>query len=455
MKTAGNAIEELAAFVAGADLERLPEPVRRHAPWVFLDVVGAALAGSSAPEAGSLAASQLSTGEGAVATVLRRGLPQAPLLTAAWLNGTSAVWLELDPAHRHHRTHAPAHVMPAALAEAQRIGASGAEMLTAFVAGCETAYRMGAAITPRPETNAHGTWGIVGAAAAVARLRRLDPPATARALCLAAHLPLAASFRASIAGATVRHAYVGLAAQLATQAVAMAQAGFEPLEDAAAEVFGKLLGTAFDASALVAGLGSDFEFMRDFAKLHACCHHLYPAPDAMDDILAAGPLPSPDIDRVIVDTYTVASRLSEPVPRNELAARFSIPFGIASRVLRGGPLGPDAFRPPALADTAVLALAARVQVREDAQLKLLFPAERPARVEIRLRDGTSRNAERRSTRGDYLDPLSPQRRIAKFDALVHPILGLREAARLRETLLSLETVADTAFLFDLDPVAAA
>ena len=441
------AVDRLAQFGATVRPGEAAPAVLAHAPWVLLDVMGATLAGSEAAEATALA-SGLGAGSsaGCTATVLRRGLPCGEPMMAAWLNGTAAVWLELDPGHRHCRTHAPAHVLPAALAEAQRLGATGADLLDAFIVGCETAYRMGGATTPRPEVNAHGTWGMVGAAAAVARLRRLAPATFGHALRLASQLPLATAFRASVAGVTVRHAYVGLSAQLATQAVWLAEAGVVALDDAPGEIYGKILGTAFSPDALCRGLGSDWEFVRDFAKLHACCHHLYPAIDAAADLLAVHPLLPAQIETIVVQTYTVAARLSSTEPRNELAARFSIPYALAAWVLWGD-LGPGAFAPPSLANAELLALAARVRVEEDAELALTFPAQRPARVVFHLRDGSVLSAERQSPRGDYLDPLSQQARVAKFDRLAGAALPEASAHTLRKRVLAIAECSNVRQLF--------
>lgn len=442
------AVDRLAEFGATVRPGEVAPAVMAHARWVLLDVMGAALAGSEASEATALAR-EIGAGseDGGAATVLRRGLQRVDPLMAAWLNGMSAVWLELDPGHRHCRTHAPAHVLPAALAQAQRQGASGAALLDAFIIGCEIAYRMGGAITPRPEVNAHGTWGMVGAAAAVARLRGLQPAAFAHALRMASQLPLATAFRSSVAGVTVRHAYVGLSAQLATQAVWLAEAGFAALDDAPCEVFGKILGTAFSPDALIRGLGTDWEFVRDFAKLHACCHHLYPAIDAAADIVAAHSLQAGQIEQIVVRTYTVASRLSSSTPRSELAARFSIPYALAAWVLWRD-LGPHAFAPPALSNPQLLALAARVQVVEDAVLARAFPVQRPARVEIHLFGGAVHVAERQSPRGDYLDPLTEEARIAKFDRLAGAALTEAGAHSLRERVLNISGCADVRRLFD-------
>jgi 2-methylcitrate dehydratase PrpD len=443
------ALDELARFAAEVRLDDFPPQVRAHAPWVLLDVIGAALAGSSAPEAGALADSVLARQPSGCATVLRRALPRTSAAEAAWLNGISAVWLELDPGHRHCRTHAPAHVMPAALAEAQFAGASGAELLASFVTGCEVAYRVGRAITPRAEVNAHGTWGILGATAAVARLRGVGPAVMSRALRLAAQLPIATAFRASIDGVTVRHAYVGAAALLASQAVSLAQAGFTALDDAADESFGRVLGTRFEPSALLDGLGSRYEFVHDFAKLHACCHHAYPAVDALAHILSGSAAPAQAIDAIHVDTYSVASRLRNPAPVNELAAKFSIPFVLAAYTLRRS-LDPEAFRNPMLEDPDLRALAARIEVREAPALTARFPRERCARVQVRFAGGEVLHSERHGTRGDYLDPLTPEERTGKFDSLAAAVLPAGALGSLRERLLHIEQVRNTAHLFAFD-----
>lgn len=443
------ALDTLASFAARVTLSAMPEALRAHAPWVLLDVVGAALAGGAQKETGALLASILARPSTGPATVLQRGFPRTTPQDAAWLNGISAVWLELDPGHRHFRTHAPAHVMPVALAEAQSVGASGAELLTAFIVGCEVACRVGGATTPRAEVNAHGTWGITGAAAAAARLRGLDEVGTTRALRIAAQLPIATSFQTSLQGATVRHGYVGATATLAMQAVSLAQAGFSALDDAASETFGRILGTAFDSRVLTQGLGENYEFMRDFAKLHACCHHLYPAVDALDDVLRAHPHEAGDVQRIMVDTYAVAARLCNPAPANELAARFSLPFGLAARVI-GGAIGPQAFRSPALDDPRVRALATRIEVRADPALSARFPRERPARVQVLFTDGTNASSERHATEGDYLHPLTHEQRLGKFDALAAEALPATTAHALRQRLLHIEQLRDCALLFDAE-----
>src|ERR1700693_3643256 len=82
----GQAIEELAHFVAGTPWETIPEAVREHAKLVLLDTVGVILAGSVQPEVAGVRARLTATG-GRGATVYAPGWPATDPRTAALLNG--------------------------------------------------------------------------------------------------------------------------------------------------------------------------------------------------------------------------------------------------------------------------------------------------------------------------------------------------------------------------------
>jgi hypothetical protein len=125
-------------------------------------------------------------------------------------NGLAGTMLELDEGNRFARGHPGIHVLPAALAEAERLGRSGAALLAALVVGYDVAARLGGGAPVRPGMHMHGVHGAVGAAAAVARLRELDAESTARALGVAAGLTLGTSWRTALGGATVRNAYAGV-----------------------------------------------------------------------------------------------------------------------------------------------------------------------------------------------------------------------------------------------------
>lgn len=79
-------------------------------------------------------------------------------------------------------------------------------------------------------------------------------------------------------------------------------------------------------------------------------------------------------------------------PRNMLAAKFSLPFSLATTVVNGA-ASISAFRDDARRDAVTLALAGRITVREDKALTEMLPGLRPARVKITLVDGRVLGAE--------------------------------------------------------------
>src|SRR6202035_864533 len=87
--------------------------------------------------------------------------------------------------------HPSAVLVPAILAQGEASGSSGAEMLTAYIAGYEVwAELLAREPTPLHRKGWHPTavLGPVAAAAACAKLRGLDAAATATAMAIAASM---------------------------------------------------------------------------------------------------------------------------------------------------------------------------------------------------------------------------------------------------------------------------
>jgi 2-methylcitrate dehydratase PrpD len=416
----------LAAFVADTPAEAVPGPVRAHAALVVADTVGAILGGSVEPEI-----ARLHRGAGRApgpATVLAPGWRRAEPWWAIVANGTAGTGLELDEGNRFARGHPAVHVWPAALAEAERLGASGPETLTAFVLGYDVAARLGGAGPVRPGMHMHGVHGTVGAAAAVARLRRLDAAGVAGALAVAAGLTLATSWRTALGGATVRNAYAGVGGASGWLAVDLAEAGVTGLPDMLTETFGRVSGDGLDAAVATEALGLRFEVLRNYFKQHACCRYNHPALDALEAILAREPVRADEVEGGLVATTALAATMSDPDPRGSLGAKFSIPYALAARLVLGTS-GPEAFRGPALSDPRLRALAGRVRVVEDPALSALVPARRPAVVTLRLRDGRRLEHRVDTPAGDVEQPYGVPELEAKFEALASPVLGPEGARR--------------------------
>ena len=102
--------------------------------------------------------------------------------------------------------------------------------------------------------------------------------------------------------------------------------------------------------------------------------------------MLGGSIEPEEIETIGVDTYVWAAQLDHPEPASMLAAKFSMPFSIATRIVNGN-TSLDSFRDKAREDIRTRALARRIVVNEDLALTARLPGERPARVTITLRDG--------------------------------------------------------------------
>lgn len=431
--------DTVARFVDETEFESLPDDVVAQAKLVFLDTVGVILAGSGSSEATALARLVTTNTTAGSSTLLRTGFPRSDSATAAFVNGTTAVFLEMDEGHRFFTTHAAVHILPAALAVSEETNASGRDLLTALVVGYDVAARTGGATRARPMVNGHGTWGAVGAAAAAAKLMKAGPKVIGRALGIGAHLALATSNRAPLEGATVRNAYVGLAGQAGVRAAQLAQSGFTPLPDASAEVFGRILGNNFDPSVVTDELGTRYEITRNFFKLYACCQWNHATLDALEDLLRNQPLSDAEIDSIQVSTFLPASNMNAPEPVNSLQAKFSIPYAVAARIVLGH-AGPDAFTPEAISDRRIIALARRVEVIADDAMTSGFPVQRSAAIRVQKRDGNKIESFCENARGDFLRPHSRASLVQKFRTLAGTVLADHSVDSLEHSIDDLESV---------------
>jgi 2-methylcitrate dehydratase PrpD len=412
----------LGAFAAGLRFDDLPRDVVDHACLVLLDTAAAICAGAVLPEMQALARWQAEQGGGAA-------------LQALTLASCGVVH-ELDEGFAPARGHPAIHTLPAAVAEAAARKASGKDLLTAIVAGYEVAARVGAAVKLRPGMHPHGTWGGLGAAAAVAHLRGCDAQTMTAALELAACMPIATSYQAVRDGSPVRHAWAGLANFTGSLAAALAAAPFPaPVTGAMASLSG-ILGTEFNTAAALEDLGSRWDILRGYFKVHACCRHGHATLDAIDRALA-GTRPGPaEITSVRVRTYADAVTAMTPtIPvTTTLAAKFSMPFMVALRLVRGA-TNPALFTPGIALDPELAEFAAKVELAEDPELTQRGRGRRGARVAIALADGRILTGEVEHSRGDPALPFGREDIVAKYRRLTAGPLGVTRSARL-ETLIN-------------------
>jgi 2-methylcitrate dehydratase PrpD len=324
----------LAAFISSLSYAHIPQTAASVARKGYTDCVGVLLAGAndSAPQI----LKAVLAPRGGAATLLF-GADRAPGPDAAWINGTAAHAYDFDDVAL--KGHPSAVLVPAILAEAQEIGASGKEMITAYAAGYETwadLVRRDAEQHQRKGWHPTGIFGAVAAAAACASLRKLGPLQCATALALGASQAggLIANF-----GTMTKPFHAGRAAHAGVLSARLAQSGYTASDDALEHAPGFLAavspGGSIDLDSPVEA-GVDWKLATiglDFKK-YPLCFAVHTFLDGMLDLATQHGLHPEDVERV--DTFIRrrhAIVLRYTLPRNALEAKFSMPFAIACALI--------------------------------------------------------------------------------------------------------------------------
>jgi 2-methylcitrate dehydratase PrpD len=445
-----------AAYATAASLADAPETVRERVPIVLLDTVGVCIRGSEADYVGRVADALAAAGRGPLAedgaTAFATG-ERRDVSAAATLNAAGGTTLELDEGNQRS-AHPGIHTVPPALAAGEHLGASGAELLDAVLAGYEVGARLGDVIRPmRSGLHPHGGWAAVSAAVAVGRLHGFDEATMADAIRNAVNPFVVGHWRAALEGATVRNFYTGLSCQHGIVAAALADSGvtgvYGAIEEcllpytAARDVTDELL-APFDT------FGEDYYLTSSYVKVHAACRYAHAPIEALEAVLAdareaagtgAGtgvddgvPFAPEDVASIEVRTFELGTMLDGTDPETVLSAKFSTPFALATR-LHTGRSDAEAFTPEQVADDAIRDLADRVSVvADDAFEARAADGEWGAEVTVTLVDGTSHSASVPDARGGT-NPFTREEILAKFEALVGTRLPKAATTDLRDRLL--------------------
>ncbi|MEM1430304.1 MAG: MmgE/PrpD family protein [Pseudomonadota bacterium] len=437
-----DALGSLASFAAETPSSAIPAETLGKTALILADSIGAIAGGAAEDDVRALTARHPGGGP---ALVIGTGETRPPGM-AALLNGTAGTTLEMDEGNQFAKGHPGMHTIPAALAAAPR-DIPGADLLAAICLGYDTGARVGIATALRPAMHPHGTWGTLCAAAAANRLRGADTGRMRHALSLASSLSLATSRRTMLDGGTVRNVFTGVAGQMGLLAADMVAAGYTGDRDGLAEVFGRVVSDSFDADALTDALGARWEVDRNYFKLHSCCRFNHAALDALAQLTDGGEIAPDQVARITVDTYALAAELDSAAPANVLAAKFSVPFAVATALVTGS-TGVASFTADRVTDPAIRALAARVTVREDAAMTARLPDHRPARVTVEMADGRVLTAATETNRGDWADPYSEDEIYGKYLSLATRVWADPAARQIWDLCLALPEAPSAAPLFD-------
>jgi 2-methylcitrate dehydratase PrpD len=435
-----NYLDHIVSYVCRTSFDDLPQNVVLRAKEVLVDSLSVIAAGAQEDVVKALKERIVDPKARQVASLIGLGMRTEPS-KAALINGTAGTFLELDEGNQFGRGHPGIHVIPAALAIAEDGRLSGRDLVTALVLGYEIGTRIGIACKIRMSMHPHGTWGTVGAAVAVAKLMGYGEAAMKEMINVSSSLGLATSRRTMLEGGTVRNVYSGVSNTMGILAHELVQSGFTGEADGLKTVYGSVVSDTFSPEVMTEDLGKRFEIARNYFKMHACCRYNHGTLDALEQILAQRPLKADEIEVVDVETYSLAAQLCDQNPQNMLAAKFSIPFAVATLIVHGR-TDVSCFNSEVVRNDAVQTLAKRVEVKEDPKLTAMMPARRPSKVKVTLKSGEKLEAEVTMNKGDFEDPYGPADLEKKYYSLADSVWGHAKAEQIRSQLMGVEKVKD-------------
>ena len=436
-------LDQISHFVVKTNFEDFDKNVIEQAKKVVYDTIGVIAAGAQQKEPKEMV-KKLAPFSGHPSSTLIGRKKKIDPLSAALINGTAGTWLEVDEGNQFARGHAGIHVVPAALAIGEKKGVSGEEFLTALVLGYEIACRIGIASKLRMTMHPHGSWGTIGGAVAVGKLMNLNVDQVKTLINIASSMTLATSRKTMLEGGTVRNLYAGVSGYMGILAYYLLMSGFTGEVDGIGSVYGGVVSDSFNPSAMVEELGSRYEITRNYFKQYACCRYNHSALDALYRIMSqqkGGKLDPKNIECIKVETYSLAAQLCGKAPENMLAAKFSVPFAIATTIIHGHS-GVESFLPDQVGRPEIKSLASRVEVEEKTEFTQMMPSRRPSCVTVRLKDGTTFTETVYISKGDIEDPYSTDELETKFLNLATPIYGKRKAKEILEQTKKTETFSN-------------
>ncbi len=430
----------LATQNAAWTFESIPADARVLVRHCLLDWIAVTVAGAQEPVAHMLAEDAREQGGFPQSTVVGHGFA-ASSRQAALINGAASHALDFDDVNMAFTGHPSVVLVPALLALAEARGASGAEFMTAFIAGYETLCRIGAAVSPGHYTlgfHSTGTIGTFGAAAACARLLQLDPDDTGAALGIAA--TQAAGLK-SMFGTMCKPLHAGKASADGMMAAQLAARGFTSRGDAveAFQGFAATHGPDFDPAAALRQPASGLYVRENLFKYHAACYGTHAAIEAARHLREQDGLQRDHVRRVTVRAAAISEGVCNiATPGTGLEAKFSLRHVVAMALAGVDTADMANFSDESTHDPVLGALRDRVHVELVRECTALTLAE----VIVETVDG--RIVRRRHDCGIPMADLGGQeaRLQAKFAGLARPLLDQESGDEVLELIGRLEELPD-------------
>ncbi|OGO44541.1 MAG: hypothetical protein A2Z05_01270 [Chloroflexi bacterium RBG_16_60_22] len=456
MKSSASPTRILADFIVNTVYGDLPASAINIARTSIIDGIGACLAGADSP-VGRIITDYIGEGERTPeATVIARGF-KTRAAEAALANGTMMHALDYDDCAETFLGHPTTVILPAVLALGESEGISGKEALLAYILGYDVGSRMGTGLGPAHyDVGWHGTAtvGTLAAAAAAARILRLDVPQTSMALGIAASL--AGGLRQNF-GTMTKPLHAGNAARNGVFAASLARQGFTADRHILESPFGyvKVFGgtAAADPGEVTGNLGAPFEIVANppIIKLYPSCRATAGCIDAILHLVKANNINAGDVAEVECRTSSHTPRvLIHSMPRTALEGKFSLQYCMAV-ALADKEVGLAQFTDQRVRDPEIREMFGRVKYVHPPEMGSGPADSMRGRVEVvlKLKNGADVSRLVEAARGDPENPLTVEELQTKFLDCAQLVFSPRDARQILDTIAALDTLDDISDLTGL------
>jgi len=418
----------------------LPTDARLLVRQCLLDWIAVTLPGAREPLTHMLAEEAREQGGMPHATVVGHGFATS-CRQAALVNGAASHALDYDDVNMSFTGHPSVVLVPALLALAEARGASGADFMTAFVAGYETLCRIGAAVSPGHYAqgfHATGTIGTFGAAAACARLLDLDADDTAVALGIAA---TEAAGLKSMFGTMCKPLHAGKACADGMMAAQLAARGFTSRSDAIESMqgFAATHSPDFDADAALMQPVNGLHLRSNLFKYHAACYGTHAAIEATRRLCLQHRLTDAEVRRVIVRVSSGSDGVCNiATPRTGLETKFSLRHTVAMALAGIDTSSMASYDDASAADPLLSTLRERIHVEP------VLHCTKLTRVEVEIQTVGGTTFKRRYDSGIPATDLPAQQAQleTKFRNLASPLLDEESCQEILDLIERLEDLPD-------------
>jgi len=444
----------LSDFIAQTNFDDLPETVIENAKDRIGDIIACGFAGRKTIEGDILIDMMKEIGGRAEATVIG-DKTRLSFMQAAQVNRVLTNMADYDD-DLHHICHMTTVLVPVALAIGERFGASGKDILNAYVLGCEAVIRIRNAVEPSAESF-YSTFERVdaglhlGVTATAGRLFGLNGMQMADAFGLTGLMRPTRVTRPDWArNGMPRWMKVtnGDITIPGIHSAMLAKRGF-PGDRAILDQgrnFGSCVGSdRYDASHLTNGLGEGYGILDIGFKYYSACRYTSSTLDAVAALVAEHAITPEDVEYVVVNLQKLVSdNFAIYEPEHRIRAQFSIPY-VVTMVMMGEPTGPNWYRDELLQDPKVKAFQHKVRLAEDpVATEHFFPGYKaPSTVEVVMRNGFRYTKTVEYPKGEPQNPFTKQDHIEKLTNMALWI-GMKEERikQLISSVYSLEEIRD-------------